>query len=100
MHLGGRQEGERGGDDFVARADTQGQQAEQEGLGAAGDGDAMLCTGVGLEALFEFAHLRPHDVLAVLQHRIDTGLDLRLQCAILGLEVDEGDAHLLMRSRV
>src|SRR5436309_1580183 len=36
---GSREEGERGADDLVARADSQGQKGNEEGVGAGGDAD-------------------------------------------------------------
>jgi hypothetical protein len=36
----------------------------------------------------------------VLQHRIDSGLDLRLERLVLGFEVDEGDGHLTRHALV
>jgi len=57
-HLGGGDEGEGGGDDLVAGTNAECHQADQQGLGAAGDRDAVLGAGVGGQTLFQFADLR------------------------------------------
>jgi len=49
----------------------------------------MFGAGVGGELLFEFCHLRPHDVLAVFEHGVDAGLDGGFEFAVLRFEVDE-----------
>ena len=89
--LGGGDEGEGGGDDLVAGTDPKGHQADEQGLGAAGDGDAVLGAGIGGQALFQFPHLGAEDVLAMLQDALDAGVDLGLEGLVLGLEVDKGD---------
>lgn len=68
--FGGGDECERGGDDFVAGADAKGHEADEQGFGAAGDGNAVFGAGVGGEALFEFADFGAEDVLAVVQHAV------------------------------
>lgn len=89
--LGRRNEGKRGRDDFVTRLDSHRHKADQQGLGAAGHSDAVLGAGVGFELLLQLAHLRAHDVLAVLQHLVHALLDGVFKGAVLGLEVDERD---------
>ena len=41
------------GDDFVARTDAEGHQAAQQGVGAAGAGEAVFRPDVGGELLFQ-----------------------------------------------
>ncbi len=65
--LGGGDEGEGGGDDFVAGADAEGHEADEQGFGAAGDGDAVLGTSVGGQAGFQLADLGAEDVVAVVE---------------------------------
>lgn len=89
--LGRRNEGKRGRDDLVTRLDPHRHQADQQGFGAAGHGDAVLGPGIGFELLLEFAHLRAHDVLAMLQHLVHALLDGIFEGAVLGLEIDERD---------
>lgn len=78
-----------GGDDFVTGLDAHGHQADQQGLGATGHGNAMLGAGISLELLLQLAHFRAHDVLAVLQHFVHALLDRVFKGTILGLEIDE-----------
>ncbi len=74
-HLGRGHEGKRRGDDFIARPNAQRYQAHEQSLGTAGAGDAVLGPREGRELVFKLFDLRAHDVLAVLQHRVDAGLD-------------------------
>ena len=92
-NFGGSYKGERRSDDFIARANTQRHQAHEQGLGAAGTGDALICPREGSKLVFQLFDLRPHNVLAMLKHSVDAGLNLRLERLVLGFEVDEGDAH-------
>ncbi len=89
--LGGGDEGERGGDDLVAGAYPQGHQADEQGLGAAGDGDAVLGAGIGGQAVFQFPHLGAEDVLAVVEDAVEIALQLGAEGVLLGLEIDEVD---------
>jgi len=86
-----RDKGERRGDHLITGLDAHGHQADQQGFGAAGHGDAVLGAGVGLKLLLQLAHFRAHDVLAVLQHLVHALLDGIFKGAVLGLEVDEGN---------
>ena len=73
--FGGRDEGERGGDDLVARLDVECHQGNEERLGTGGDRDAVLRPGVFGQLAFEFSHFGAHDVLAVVEHLVDAGID-------------------------
>lgn len=86
----------RSGDDFVTGLNAHCHQADQQGLGATGHGDAMLGARVGLQLLLQLAHFGAHDVLAVLQHLVHARLDGIFQSTVLGLEIDEGNrgAHV------
>ena len=50
---GGREERERRGDDFVAGADVEGHQGEDQCIGAGGAADRMAGVAVGRDFLFE-----------------------------------------------
>lgn len=86
----------RSGDDFVTGLNAHCHQADQQGLGATGHGDAMLGARIGLQLLLQLAHFGAHDVLAVLQHLVHARLDGIFQSTVLGLEIDEGNrgAHV------
>jgi hypothetical protein len=88
-HLGGGGEAEGRGDDLVARLQLERHQRDQQRLGAAGDGDAMLGAAEGCEPLLQLLDLRAHDVLAVVEHRLHARGDAVLQRGVLRLEVDE-----------
>ena len=67
---------------------------DEQRLGAAGDSDAVLRARVVGELAFEFGHFGAHDVLAMVEHLVDAGVDGALERLILGLEVDELDFHV------
>ena len=92
-HLGRGHKGKRRGDDFITWANAQRHQAHEQSLGAAGAGDAVLGTREGREFVFQLFDLRTHDVLAVLQYRVNASLDLRLERLVLGFKIDQRDRH-------
>ena len=63
--FGGRDKGERGSDDLVARLDVECHQGNEERLGTGGDRNAVLRPGVFSQLAFKFSHFGAHDVLAV-----------------------------------
>jgi hypothetical protein len=89
--LGGGREGERRRDDLVAGLQVERHHRDQQRLGAAGDGDAMLRAGVRRQRGLELLDLGTHDVLAVVEHRLHAARDLVAQRGVLGLQVDELD---------
>ena len=93
-HFGCCCKGKRRGDDFIARLQVQRHEADEQSLGAAGYGDAMLGARARGQRGFQLGHFRPHDVLAVLQHALHALGNACLQCGILGFEVDEFHASL------
>ena len=95
--FGGGDKGEGSGDDFIAGADAEGHEADEQGFGAAGDGDAVFGAGVGGEVLFEFADFGAEDVLAVVQYAMQVAFKLRPDGVLLGLEVDEVDRFVRLR---
>ena len=88
-HLGRGGKGERRGDHFVAALQAQRHQADEQRLGAAGNGDAMPGARALRQRRLQLGHFRPHDVLAVIQHALHAGVDAALQRRVLGFEVDE-----------
>ena len=74
-HLHRCGEGERAGDHLVARLDVERHQRDEERVGAAGAGHRVLHADVSGEALLEPRDLGAEDVLAVLEHLLDPGVD-------------------------
>ena len=58
----------------------------------------MLCAGPRREGFFEQADLRPHDVLSVIEDRLNAAIDRRFDAPILALEIDELHRRLLFQS--
>jgi hypothetical protein len=88
-HLGGGGEGERGGDDLVARLDVQRHEGDEERIGPARNSHAVSGADISRQALLELRDLRSEDVLAVVEDRLDACVDRLAQQAVLSLEVDE-----------
>ena len=76
-------------DDFVARADAQRHLGNLQRVGAVGAGDAVLGAGVGGQSFFQLGDLRTQDVLAVVQHTRNSGVQLAFDADLLGFEVNE-----------
>jgi len=72
--VGGGDEGEGGGDDLVAGADVQGEEAAVEAGGAGGDGDGFVDVEVVLEGVFELGAFGAQGEMAGFQN-VDDGLD-------------------------
>lgn len=83
--LGRGDVGEARGDDFVSRPDPQRHLGDLQGVGAVGDGDAVLGAGIGGQPFFQLGDFRPQDELAVGQHALDAGIDFGFQALVLGL---------------
>jgi len=81
--FGGGYVGKAGGDDLVAGAYTQRHLGDLQRIGAVGHGDAVLGTGVGAELFFQLGHFGAEDVLAMLKHTLDAGVNLGLQALVL-----------------
>ena len=58
MVPGGGEEGVRAGDDFIARADVERHERDQQRIGARGDADAELAARIRRGRGFERLHLR------------------------------------------
>jgi hypothetical protein len=93
--LAGGDEGERRGDDLVARSHPERHQREQECVGSACDGDAVPRAGIRREPRLEFANLGAIDEPPAFQHCRDAAVDVGPEPLVLGLEVDEFHAALL-----
>ena len=65
IDLGGRDEGERGREDGVARADVEGHERHEEGVGPRGAADGVFHADIAGEGLLQLPDLRAVDVLAV-----------------------------------
>ena len=91
--LGGGDEGEGGGDNLVTRSDLQGHEGDEQGIRAGGHGNRVPDPDHGRQALLQFGDLGAHHIAAVAQDRLDTGLDIRLDAFVLGLEIDEIHGH-------
>src|SRR5262249_12780568 len=83
----------------MAWANAYGHHRDQESVGSACTRNRVLDSGIPCEPLFELADLRPHDVLAVIQHTRNRGIDAPANTRLLRLEVDELDARLGNRRR-
>ena len=71
--------------------DAKRHHGDEQGVGAAGDADAMLHADIIGEARFEFSDLRSQDVLAVVQNPVDAAFHFRADHVLLGFEIDEID---------
>ncbi len=71
--------------DLVSRPDAERHHREQERVGAAGTGDAVLRAGARREGFFEQDYLGPHDVLPVIEDRLNAAIDRRFDALVLGL---------------
>ena len=88
-HFGRGGKGKRRGDDFITRAQAQRHEADEQRLSAAAYGDAMPRAGACGQGRLQLGHLRPHDVLAVIEHALHALGNAVLERHILGFEVDE-----------
>ncbi len=78
-----------GRDDFVTRADAGSEERQVQGARSAARPDGMRRSGELREVGLERGHLFAEDVLPVLEHAEDRGIDLGLDRTILGFEIDE-----------
>src|SRR5439155_18784193 len=91
--LGGGDERVGRGDDFVTGFHPAGQQGQVQRRGAGRDPDRMLRAAVGGKGALEVFHLASQDECRALQHPVHRRVDLRLECGVLRLQVDEGNHH-------
>jgi hypothetical protein len=88
-HLRRRHERERGGDHLVARFYAERHQGDEQRFRARSDRNAVFRAGIRLELLLELADFGPEDELAMIEHTMQSRVDVRLELAILRLEVGE-----------
>ena len=77
--------------DRIVRADAKGHQRRDHRIGFARDREAMLAPGELGQASFALGHFGAHDLLAVLQDALDTGIAPILDDGVLRFEIDERD---------
>ena len=91
--LGGREEGERRGDDLVALADAHRRKDQEQRVGAVGTGHRVLGAAVVRHRGLEGLDLRPADEPGR-AHRLGPHLiELGLELAVLCLQVEQRDSH-------
>ena len=88
-HLGGRDPGVGDRDDFVAGADTERHEGNEEGVGPARNADAMLDADVAGEALLELSNLWTENVTPVIENGSNAPVELGTDPGLLGLEINE-----------
>jgi hypothetical protein len=49
----------------------------------------VLCRGKRFETSLQLANFRTHDVLPVVKHALDAGIDCGFEVRVLGLEINE-----------
>ena len=81
------------GDHFVAFADAQGHQGQPEGVRAVAAGNGILRSGKFGEFLFKLLVHRAVDIFATLDHRLDVGVDFRLDVVVLAHMTVEWNLH-------
>src|SRR6185312_16210511 len=96
----GGDEGERHGDHFVAVADAGGEQREMQGAGAGVHGDAVIGGVERGELALEQLDFLAEDVLAAVEDLVNRGVDIRLNGAVLGFQIEERNhtVHLFNES--
>jgi hypothetical protein len=80
--------------DGVTWSDAERHQGHQQCIGAAAATDAVSRPHPCGEALLEHRNFGAKDVLAVIEHALDVGVDGLLEFPVLRFEVDERYGHL------
>ena len=73
---------------LLAGADAERLERDEQGVSAVCDADAVVHTAVAGERLLELLHERAADECRLRDDRFDSGVDLRLDRVVLGLQVD------------
>ena len=81
--------GKRRGDDFVTGLDAQSHHGDEQGFGATGHTDAVRTAREGGQHRFHLGHLGPHDVLAMVQHRLHARVDAGFERGVLRFQIGE-----------
>ena len=87
------EEGERRGDDFVAGADIQGHEGDEQGVRAGRDADGVGGAGIGGHGLLEFLDFGTHDEVLGVANVVDDGPDLVADGPVLGFEIEQRNVH-------
>ena len=87
------EKGEGRGDDLVARLQAEGAEREEQRVGPAGAGNAVLGARQPGHLALELAHLRPHDEALPFDDAHDGGQDGVLDPLVLGDEIEQRDVH-------
>lgn len=90
---GGGEEGEGGNNDFIAGADAQGHEREEDGIGAGGDPQVVQDTREGGAFLLKGSNVRAHDKLAAFENTLESGFQFRGERVVLGVDLEKRDGH-------
>jgi hypothetical protein len=88
-HFSRCNEGERTGENRIARADSVGHQSEQERIGSGGAGNRMLHPHIVRKRFLELLDFRAHDVLPVVQNGRYLGLYYFADPLLLRFQIDK-----------
>ena len=91
------EEGERAGDDLVARPDLERHQGQQQRIGAGRDADPVLALAIGRDARLQLLDRRAQDEVLARADLLNDRLDLGRQGQVLRLEVEQRDLHGRLR---
>lgn len=64
-------------------------EADEQGFSTTGNGDAVLCTGIGSQSVFQLFDFWPHDILTMVQHALNALINFGLECLILRFKVNK-----------
>ena len=86
-------EGERDGDDLVARSHAEGAEGDRQAVGAVGDADGSRRPEIRRGLIFKALDVRPQDHAPAAQHLQHGALDALLQLGVLSFDVHQADGH-------
>ncbi len=89
-----REEGERRGDDFVASADVERAQRQQDRVGAVGTANGVLRSRQRRDGLLELFDGLAEDEKLIVDHAHERGHDLVLDRRVLRAEVEKRNRHM------
>ena len=82
-------EGERNGDDFVARADSGREQRQMQRAGAGVDADRIVDIAIGRKLLFQPCDFVAENKLAALKHARHGGIDFGFQFVVFSAQIEK-----------
>ena len=94
---GGGEEGVWGSDHFITWADIEGQQRQQEGIGARRAAHRVRRGAISGHLSLERGNFRPEHEHLAFQHLADDGLDLIADRLVLCPEIEGGNTDGIMR---